>query len=135
MNKINIPLLMIIIVISVVGIILIQSYESQYQKKKFSDWIARNNNTSDTLPKEPLIKELQEEYKTYTLDQCEYIVVGKGQYRWGTHKGDCHNTDHITETNRVLRDSIQKLYEYNKQLIQNNEYMSTRLAQIDCCGD
>jgi len=122
MNKINIPLVSIVLFLSVVGIILILRYENEYQQKK------------DILPKEP-IKELQEDYKTYTIDQCEYIVVGKGQYRWGTHKGDCHNINHLTETNKVLRDSIQKLYEYNKQLVENNEYMSTRLAQIDCCGN
>jgi hypothetical protein len=117
MNKINIPLIAIVIMISVIGIVLIQSHKGPYQQKK------------DTLPKEQPIE--LSGYKTYTLNQCEYIVVGFGQNRWGSHKGDCKNTDHLTETNRTLRDSIQKLYDYNKQLIKNNEYMSTRLAQID----
>ena len=36
-------------------------------------------------------------YKTYTLDGCEYIVVGVGQYRWGSHKGDCKNPIHYAK--------------------------------------
>lgn len=33
-------------------------------------------------------------YRTYSLDGCEYIVVGSGQNRWGTHKGNCSNPIH-----------------------------------------
>jgi hypothetical protein len=88
MNRINIPLIIVTIVFSVCGIILIQSDESQKKKT--------------TLPKEPM--ELQQEsdkyylnYKTYTLNGCEYIVVGTAQFRWGSHKGDCKNPIHYTK--------------------------------------
>jgi Tfp pilus assembly protein PilE len=88
MKKINIPLISIVLLLSVVGIIAIQSYESQQKK--------------NTLPKEPM--ELQQEsdkyylnYKTYTLNGCEYIVVGTAQFRWGSHKGDCKNPIHYTK--------------------------------------
>ena len=80
MKKINIPLISIVLLLSVVGIIAIQSYESQQKK--------------NTLP--PPTKELQE-YKIFTLNRCEYIVVGTGQYRWGSHKGDCKNPIHYTK--------------------------------------
>ena len=33
-------------------------------------------------------------YKVYSLDGCEYIVVGFGHNRWGSHKGNCSNSIH-----------------------------------------
>lgn len=33
-------------------------------------------------------------YKVYTLEGCEYIVVGAGNMRWGSHKGNCKNPIH-----------------------------------------
>jgi lipopolysaccharide export system protein LptA len=33
-------------------------------------------------------------YKVYTLEGCEYIVVGYGNTRWGSHKGNCKNPIH-----------------------------------------
>ena len=30
----------------------------------------------------------------YTLDSCQYVVVGMGNSRWGSHKGDCTNPIH-----------------------------------------
>ena len=33
-------------------------------------------------------------YKVYTLEGCEYIVVGFGKERWGSHKGNCKNLIH-----------------------------------------
>jgi len=83
MNKTNIPLISMVLLVSVAGIMaLILRYESQQKK--------------NILPKEPPIKELQE-YKIFTLNGCEYIVVGTGQYRWGSHKGDCKNPIHYTK--------------------------------------
>lgn len=38
-------------------------------------------------------------YKVYTLEGCEYIVVGYGNTRWGSHKGTCKNRIHyVTDT-------------------------------------
>jgi hypothetical protein len=34
------------------------------------------------------------QFKIYTLDNCQYVVVGYGDYRWGSHKGDCTNPIH-----------------------------------------
>ena len=33
-------------------------------------------------------------YKVYTLESCEYIVIGVGNTRWGSHKGNCKNPIH-----------------------------------------
>jgi hypothetical protein len=33
-------------------------------------------------------------YQIYTLDGCEYIAVGYGNGRWGSHKGNCKNPIH-----------------------------------------
>lgn len=33
-------------------------------------------------------------YRVYTLEGCEYIVVGYSQLRWGSHKGNCKNPIH-----------------------------------------
>ena len=33
-------------------------------------------------------------YKVYTLEGCEYIVIGYGKDRWGSHKGNCKNPVH-----------------------------------------
>jgi len=38
-------------------------------------------------------------YKTYTLEGCEYIVVGFGKDRWGSHKGNCKNPIHDNRRN------------------------------------
>jgi hypothetical protein len=34
------------------------------------------------------------QYRTYTLEGCEYIVVGVGDQKWGSHKGNCKNSIH-----------------------------------------
>jgi hypothetical protein len=35
-----------------------------------------------------------EQYNEYVLDGCQYIVVGFGDHKWGSHKGTCTNTIH-----------------------------------------
>ena len=35
-----------------------------------------------------------QQYSVYTLEGCEYIVVGYSQLRWGSHKGNCKNPIH-----------------------------------------
>lgn len=51
------------------------------------------------------IEELNNKYyKVYTLEGCEYILVGDGNGRWGSHKGNCTNPIHkgpISEVNRL----------------------------------
>lgn len=33
-------------------------------------------------------------YQEYSLEGCQYIVVGMGANRWGSHKGNCTNPIH-----------------------------------------
>ena len=33
-------------------------------------------------------------YEEYSLEGCQYIVVGSGTDRWGSHKGNCSNLIH-----------------------------------------
>ena len=39
-------------------------------------------------------KYYDQNYNVYTLEDCEYIVVGYGNTRWGSHKGNCNNPIH-----------------------------------------
>lgn len=36
-------------------------------------------------------------YRVYTLEGCEYVVVGVGKMQWGSHKGNCKNPIHSTK--------------------------------------
>lgn len=65
--------------------------------------IASSCNTKDRGTKAPQSKRLEldttsqyydQQYKVYTLEGCEYIVVGIGNNRWGSHKGNCKNPIH-----------------------------------------
>jgi len=33
-------------------------------------------------------------YEEYSAEGCQYIVVGMGSNRWGSHKGNCTNHIH-----------------------------------------
>ena len=35
-----------------------------------------------------------QKYEIYTHEGCEYIVVGAGDCKWGSHKGNCKNPIH-----------------------------------------
>ena len=43
-------------------------------------------------------KYFDQNYRVYTLEGCEYIVVGVGRSQWGTHKGNCKNKIHKYES-------------------------------------
>ena len=42
-------------------------------------------------------KYYDQNYRVYTLEGCEYIVVGGGNAKWGSHKGNCKNPIHYTK--------------------------------------
>jgi len=57
----------------------------------------------DNRPKAPDSKRMEldttsqyydQQYRVYTLEECEYVVVGYGNTRWGSHKGNCKNPIH-----------------------------------------
>ena len=33
-------------------------------------------------------------YREYSLEGCQYILVGNGNGKWGSHKGNCTNPIH-----------------------------------------
>jgi hypothetical protein len=43
-------------------------------------------------------KYFDQNYRVYTLEGCEYIVVGAGRSQWGSHKGNCKNKIHKYES-------------------------------------
>jgi hypothetical protein len=50
------------------------------------------------------------QYKVYTLQGCEYIVIGAGNTKWGSHKGDCKNPIHTyKDTNPI--DTTEKHFD------------------------
>ncbi len=51
-----------------------------------------NRLTLDTINPTP-----NQNYRVYKLNNCEYIVVGVGHSKWGSHKGDCSNPIHTKE--------------------------------------
>ena len=60
-------------------------------------------NNDNLGPKAPNSKRMEldstsqyydQNYKVYTLEGCEYIVIGSGNIRWGSHKGNCKNPIH-----------------------------------------
>ena len=50
--------------------------------------------TSNRLVLDSTSRFYDQNYRIYTLDSCEYIVVGYGNTKWGSHKGDCENPIH-----------------------------------------
>ena len=67
-------------------------------------------------PKSPESKRLEldstsryydQNYKVYLLEGCEYILVGFGRDRWGSHKGNCKNPIHSKKSDTL---SLQENY-------------------------
>lgn len=55
---------------------------------------------SDVIPHNELnnnSRYYDQQYEVYTLEGCEYIVVGFGKEKWGSHKGNCKNPIHKTQ--------------------------------------
>jgi hypothetical protein len=72
----------------------------------------------DRGPKAPESKRMEldtlsrysdQNYKIYTLEGCEYIVIGYGKDRWGSHKGNCKNTFHTSDSVKILKQEVLDL--------------------------
>ena len=50
----------------------------------------------ETITIDNTSENLDHNYKVYKLEGCEYIVVGYGNTKWGSHKGNCSNPIHKT---------------------------------------
>jgi len=89
MNNKNITLFALILCALV--ILLVTSCNVKQEKTDVvSDVIPHNelNNNS---------RYYNQQYEVYTLEGCEYIVVGFGKEKWGSHKGNCKNPIHKTQ--------------------------------------
>ncbi len=60
-------------------------------------------------------------YKVYTLEGCEYIVIGVGNTRWGSHKGNCSNPIHKGSSSTDDRLEIE-----------NKDYIAPDEKHFDC---
>jgi hypothetical protein len=50
-------------------------------------------NSSEAKVNKPGVIEVTN-YDIYTLDGCEYVRFGHGNFTWGSHKGNCSNSIH-----------------------------------------
>ena len=57
-------------------------------------------NSCNPSPKEKLVIEVTN-YDIYTLDECEYVRFGHGNFSWGSHKGNCSNPIHKGQSSDV----------------------------------
>ena len=61
------------------------------------------------------------DYKVYTLEECEYIVSGYGNTRWGSHKGNCKNPIHKGPSSGI-----------NQLEIEDKDYIAPDEKHFDC---
>lgn len=84
MNRKNITLLFLIFAVLVA--FMVTSCEGNVQ-------VSTHTNKSE-LKLDNTAVYYDQNYVTYTLEGCEYILVGIGNNRWGSHKGNCKNPIH-----------------------------------------
>ena len=56
-------------------------------------------------------------YKVYTHEGCEYIVVGVGKEQWGSHKGNCKNPIHQSENPEIKLEPMD-----NGNILKSQQY-------------
>jgi hypothetical protein len=84
MNKTNIITIAIVASVWVIGIFVVSCDERRGPKAPESKRMELDTNS----------RYYDQQYKVYTLEGCEYLVVGSGDLRWGSHKGNCKNPIH-----------------------------------------
>ena len=60
-------------------------------------------------------------YDIYTLDGCEYVKFGHGNFSWGSHKGNCANPIHKGPSSEV-----------NRLKIEDKDYIAPGEKHFDC---
>jgi len=76
-----------IITTSLILLLLLNACQSEEERQQ-----SIKDNQSTVLDSTSTNYELN--YRILTLDSCQYVVVGIGTGRWGSHKGDCTNPMH-----------------------------------------
>jgi hypothetical protein len=97
MKRSNIAIFSIVASFWVIGIIAVSCNEERGPKAP----------DSKRLELDSTSMYLDQNYKVYTLEGCEYIVVGYSQLRWGSHKGNCKNPIHSKKSDTL---SLQENY-------------------------
>jgi hypothetical protein len=64
-------------------------------------------------------------YGIYTLDGCEYVKFGHGNFSWGSHKGNCSNPIHKEQSSGV--DTLE--------IDDNDYYTAPAEKHFDCVVD
>ena len=86
MNRQNSPVPLIIVILAALVIFMLTSCKPEnYKDPQENPNRYELDSTSEYY---------DQNYKVYTLEGCEYIVVGVGNGRWGSHKGNCKNQIH-----------------------------------------
>lgn len=78
-----------LISILTLSLVLLGSCEVEKENKAPNPHRMELNNESEYF---------DQNYRIYTLEGCEYIVVGFGKNQWGSHKGNCKNPIHKYES-------------------------------------
>jgi hypothetical protein len=87
MNRQNSPVPLIVIILAALVIFMVTSCKPENYKEPNSTNLNRYELNSTSEYSDRI-------YSTYTLEGCEYIVVGYGNSTWGSHKGNCKNLIH-----------------------------------------
>jgi len=91
MNRKNTSLLILIFVALV--IFMVTSCKPDNHKSLFKDTSVHQYELDSTSQYN------DRDYRVYTLEGCEYILVGQSNFQWGSHKGNCKNPIHKKESN------------------------------------
>ena len=88
MNRQNSPIPLIIIILAALVIFMVTSCKPENYKDPHQNTSASRYELDSTSQYSDRTS------RTYTLEGCEYIVVGMGNFQWGSHKGNCTNIIH-----------------------------------------
>ena len=88
MNRQNSPVPLIIVILAALVIFMVTSCKPEDSHSPFRDTSAHRYELDSTSQYN------DRDYRVYTLEGCEYILVGQGNFQWGSHKGNCKNPIH-----------------------------------------
>jgi hypothetical protein len=79
---------------------------------------------------------INQDFKIYALDGCEYIVVapGNSHFTWGSHKGDCKNPVHQCCDNHYSSaiDTTEKHFDCTVESIEDGDAKNKYMYTTEC---
>lgn len=88
MNKKNTPLFLLILAALVIFMV------TSCKPENYEKYDLNSPSTSSRYELDSTSQYYDRDYRVYTLEGCEYILVGQGNFQWGAHKGNCKNPIH-----------------------------------------